>query len=164
MAGSLNKVILIGHLGADPEVRRFQDGGALVNLRLATSEKWRDKSTGERKERTEWHRVTVKNEGLVGVCEQYCFKGQLLYVEGKLQTRKWTDQAGIEKYSTEVVLTGYDGRLVMLSFKPTEGRDEHHDQTERPARNAHADAHGRAQPAPGPGHTYSNDMNDDIPF
>jgi single-strand DNA-binding protein len=159
MSGSVNKVILVGHLGADPETKRFADGGALVNLRLATSEKWRDKSTGERKERTEWHRIVVKNEGLVGVCEQYCFKGQLLYVEGKLTTRKWTDQSGVEKYSTEVVVNGYDGRITLLSFKPTEGAEKA--QAERPAPNNYAAAHGRAQPAT---QNRDFDMNDEIPF
>ena len=114
MAGSVNKVILIGNLGADPEIRRTQDGRPIANLRIATSETWRDKATGERKEKTEWHRVVVFNEGLCKVVEQYVKKGSKLYIEGALQTRKWTDQSGVEKYSTEVVLQGFNSVLTML--------------------------------------------------
>lgn len=111
---SVNKVILIGNLGADPEIRRTQDGRPIANLRIATSETWRDKATGERKEKTEWHRVVIFNEGLCKVAEQYLKKGAKVYIEGALQTRKWTDQQGIEKYSTEVVLQGFGGALTML--------------------------------------------------
>jgi single-strand DNA-binding protein len=118
MSGSVNKVILIGNLGADPEIRRTQDGRAIANLRVATSESWRDKNSGERKEKTEWHRVSVFNEGLAKVAEQYCRKGQKVYIEGQLQTRKWTDQSGVEKYSTEVVIQAYGGVLTMLDGKP----------------------------------------------
>ncbi|MDR3500097.1 MAG: single-stranded DNA-binding protein [Parvibaculum sp.] len=114
MAGSVNKVILIGNVGADPEIRRTQDGRPIANLRIATSESWRDKNTGERKEKTEWHRVVVFNEGLCKVIEQYVKKGAKLYIEGALQTRKWTDQAGVEKYSTEIVLQGFNSVLTML--------------------------------------------------
>jgi len=114
MAGSVNKVILIGNLGADPEIRRTQDGRPIANLRIATSESWRDKATGERKEKTEWHRVVIFNEGLCRVAEQYLRKGAKVYIEGQLQTRKWTDQSGIEKYSTEVVLQGFNSNLTML--------------------------------------------------
>ena len=114
MSGSANRVILVGNLGADPEIRSTQDGRKIANLRIATSESWRDKATGERKEKTEWHRVSIFNEGLVKVVEQYCRKGQKLYLEGSLSTRKWTDQSGVEKYSTEVVLNGYGGVLTML--------------------------------------------------
>ena len=114
MAGSVNKVILIGNLGADPEVRRMQDGRPVVNLRVATSESWRDKATGERKEKTEWHRVVIFNEGLAKIAEQYLKKGSKIYLEGALQTRKWTDQQGVEKYSTEVVLQGFNSALTML--------------------------------------------------
>jgi len=114
MAGSVNKVILIGNLGADPEVRRMQDGRPVVNLRVATSESWRDKATGERKEKTEWHRVVIFNEGLAKIAEQYMKKGSKIYIEGALQTRKWTDQQGVEKYSTEVVLQGFNSALTML--------------------------------------------------
>src|SRR6201989_421941 len=114
MAGSVNKVLLIGNLGADPEVRRMQDGRPVVNLRVATSESWRDKATGERKEKTEWHRVVIFNEGLAKIAEQYLKKGAKVYLEGALQTRKWTDQQGVEKYSTEVVLQGFNSALTML--------------------------------------------------
>ncbi|MEZ5764737.1 MAG: single-stranded DNA-binding protein [Xanthobacteraceae bacterium] len=114
MAGSVNKVILVGNLGADPEIRRTQDGRPIANLRIATSETWRDKATGERKEKTEWHRVVIFNEGLCKVAEQYLKKGAKVYIEGALQTRKWTDQQGIEKYSTEVVLQGFNSVMTML--------------------------------------------------
>jgi single-strand DNA-binding protein len=114
MAGSVNKVILVGNLGKDPEVRRMQDGRPVVNLSVATSESWRDKATGERKEKTEWHRVVIFNEGLAKVAEQYLKKGSKVYLEGQLQTRKWTDQQGVEKYSTEVVLQGFNSALTML--------------------------------------------------
>jgi len=114
MAGSVNKVILVGNLGRDPEIRSTQDGTKVANLSLATSENWRDKNTGERKERTEWHRVVVFNERLVDVIEKYVKKGSKLYIEGALQTRKWTDNAGAEKYTTEVVLQRFRGELTML--------------------------------------------------
>jgi len=114
MAGSVNKVILVGNLGRDPEIRSFQNGGKVCNLSLATSENWKDKNSGERKERTEWHRVAIFNEGLVRVCEQYLRKGSKVYLEGQLETRKWQDQNGQDKYSTEIVLRGYGGTLTML--------------------------------------------------
>ena len=114
MAGSLNKVMLIGNLGADPEMRSFQNGGRGANLRIATSETWKDRNTGERQERTEWHTVAIFSEGLVNVVENYLKKGSKVYVEGKLQTRKWQDQQGNDRYSTEVVLRGFDGTLTML--------------------------------------------------
>jgi single-strand DNA-binding protein len=114
MAGSVNKVILVGNLGKDPEVRRLQNGNPVVNLSVATSENWRDKATGERKEKTEWHRVVIFSEGLAKVAEQYLKKGAKVYIEGALQTRKWTDQSGVEKYSTEVVLQGFNSNLTML--------------------------------------------------
>lgn len=114
MAGSLNKVMLIGNLGADPEIRSFQNGGRVANLRIATSETWKDRNTGERQERTEWHTVAIFSEGLVNVCENYLRKGSKVYVEGQLQTRKWQDQSGQDRYSTEVVLRGYNGTLTML--------------------------------------------------
>ena len=114
MAGSVNKVILVGNVGKDPEIRRTQDGRPIANLSLATSETWRDKATGERKEKTEWHRVVIFSEPLCKVVEQYVKKGAKLYVEGAVQTRKWTDQSGVEKYSTEVVLQGFNGSLTML--------------------------------------------------
>ena len=114
MAGSVNKVILVGNVGKDPEIRRTQDGRPIANLSLATSESWRDKATGEKKEKTEWHRVVIFSEPLCKVVEQYVKKGAKLYIEGQLQTRKWTDKDGVEKYSTEVVLQGFNGSLTML--------------------------------------------------
>ncbi|MCU0903012.1 MAG: single-stranded DNA-binding protein [Tabrizicola sp.] len=118
MAGSVNKVILIGNLGRDPEVRSFQNGGKVVNLRIATSETWRDKQTGERKERTEWHSVAIFNEGIAKIAEQYLKKGSTVYIEGSLETRKWQDQSGQDKYTTEIVLRPYNGNLTLLG-----GRD-----------------------------------------
>jgi single-strand DNA-binding protein len=118
MAGSVNKVILIGNLGRDPEVRSFQNGGKVVNLRIATSETWRDKQSGERKERTEWHSVAIFNEGIAKIAEQYLKKGSTVYIEGSLETRKWQDQSGQDKYTTEVVLRPYNGNLTLLG-----GRD-----------------------------------------
>lgn len=114
MAGSVNKVILVGNLGADPEIRRTQDGRPIANLRVATTETWRDKSSGERRERTEWHRVVIFSEGLCRVAEQYLRKGAKVYIEGQLQTRKWQDQQGQDRYSTEVVLQGFNSTLTML--------------------------------------------------
>lgn len=119
MAGSVNKVILVGNLGADPEIRRTQDGRPIANLSVATSESWRDKNSGERREKTEWHRVVIFNEGLCKIAENYLKKGSKIYLEGQLQTRKWTDQSGQDKYSTEVVLQGFNGNLTML-----DGRNE----------------------------------------
>lgn len=114
MSGSVNKVILVGNLGADPEIRRTQDGRPIVNLRIATSESWRDRNSGERREKTEWHRVVIFNEGLAKVCEQYLKKGMKVYLEGQLQTREWEDQQGQKRYSTEVVLQGFNSTLTML--------------------------------------------------
>jgi single-strand DNA-binding protein len=117
MSGSLNKVELIGNLGKDPEIRSFQNGGRAAHLTIATSESWKDKTTGERKERTEWHRVSIMSDGLVTVAEKYLKKGAKVYIEGKLETRKWTDKDGQERYSTEVVLRPYSGELIMLDGK-----------------------------------------------
>lgn len=114
---SINKVILVGTLGKDPEVRATQDGKEIANLSLATSERWKDKTTGERKEKTEWHRIVVFNPNLVEVCKKYIHKGSKVYIEGSLQTRKWTDKEGVEKYSTEIVLSPFYGELVMLDKK-----------------------------------------------
>ncbi|MEM9436404.1 MAG: single-stranded DNA-binding protein [Pseudomonadota bacterium] len=119
MAGSVNKVILIGNLGQDPEVRNFQNGGKVCNLSIATSENWKDRNTGERREKTEWHRVAIFNEGLVRIAEQYLRKGSKVYLEGQLETRKWQDQSGQDRYTTEVVLRNYAGNLTML-----DGRSE----------------------------------------
>ncbi len=121
MAGSLNKVMLIGNLGADPEIRTFQNGGKVANLRIATSETWKDRNTGERQERTEWHTVAIFSEGLVGVVERYLKKGSKVYIEGQLQTRKWQDQSGNDRYSTEVVIRGMNGTLTMLDGAPGGG-------------------------------------------
>ena len=117
MAGSVNKVILIGNLGADPEIRRTQDGRPVANLRVATSESWRDRATGERREKTEWHRVVIFNEGLCKIAEQYLKKGSKVYLEGSLQTRKWQDKDGQDRYSTEVVLQGFNSQLTMLDTR-----------------------------------------------
>ena len=121
MAGSLNKVMLIGNLGADPEIRSFQNGGKVANLRIATSETWKDKNSGERQERTEWHTVSIFSEGLIGVVERFLKKGSKVYIEGALQTRKWQDQNGQDRYSTEVVLRGMNGTLTMLDGAPGGG-------------------------------------------
>lgn len=148
---SVNKVILIGNLGADPEIRRTQDGRPIANLRIATSESWRDKATGERKEKTEWHRVVVFNEGLCRIAEQYLKKGSKVYIEGQLQTRKWQDQSGQDKYSTEVVLQGFNSQLTML-----DGAGEQREQS----------ISERATPK-GPasnGQSSSDDIDDSIPF
>lgn len=118
MSGSLNKVSLLGHLGRDPEIRTTQDGKRIVNLSLATSESWKDKNTGERREKAEWHRVVIFHDTLCGLVEKYARKGSKLYLEGQLQTRKWTDQQGVERYSTEVVLQAYGGTLILLDPKP----------------------------------------------
>jgi len=127
MAGSINKVILVGNLGADPEIRSTQDGREIANLRIATSDSWKDKMTGERREKTEWHRVVIFNDGLVKVVKNYLKKGSKVYLEGSLQTRKWTDQSGTDKYSTEIVLQGFNSNLTMLDGRS--GGDE-----SRPAR------------------------------
>ncbi len=114
MAGSVNKVILVGNLGADPEVKSFQNGGRIANLRIATSEDWKDRQTGEKKERTEWHQVVLQSDGLVGVAERFLRKGSKVYIEGQLRTRKWQDQSGNDRYTTEISVGGFDGKLVML--------------------------------------------------
>lgn len=123
MAGSINKVIIVGNLGRDPEIRTTPNGDRIANLSVATSENWKDKSSGERKEKSEWHRVVVFNDNLTKVCENYLKKGSTVYLEGKLATRKWTDQAGVEKYSTEIVLDRFSGVLVMLGGKSEGGSD-----------------------------------------
>ncbi|PIB24675.1 single-stranded DNA-binding protein [Amylibacter kogurei] len=161
MAGSLNKVMLIGNLGADPEVRTFQNGGKVCNLRIATSENWRDKNTGERREKTEWHTVSVFSEGLVRVCEQYLRKGSKVFVEGQLQTRKWQDQSGNDRYSTEVVLQGFNGTLTMLDGRSGDGGGQGgggYGQQD-PMTGGQGGSGGYSAPA-----SSSNDMDDDIPF
>lgn len=155
MAGSVNKVILIGNLGKDPEIRRTQDGRAIANLSIATSEAWRDKTSGERKEKTEWHRVVIFSEPLCKTAEQYLKKGSKVYLEGSLATRKWTDKDGIEKYSTEVVLQAFGGVLTMLDARASEGEQES-EQRPAPARRAP----NAAPVAP----RARADMDDEIPF
>ena len=156
MAGSVNKVILVGNLGADPEIRSLNSGDRVANLRLATSETWRDRQSGERKERTEWHRVVIFNENLVKVAENYLKKGSKIYVEGALQTRKWQDQSGQEKYSTEVVLAKFRGELTMLDGR---GGD-----AEREEGGYSGGGFGaRAEPS-GPRESFSADLDDEIPF
>jgi single-strand DNA-binding protein len=165
MAGSVNKVILVGNLGKDPEIRRTQDGRPIANLSIATSETWRDKNSGERKEKTEWHRVVIFNEGLCKVAEQYLKKGAKVYIEGALQTRKWTDQAGVEKYSTEVVLQGFNSTLTMLDGRSGAGGGSFGDEpggdfgSSGPVSSA-----PRRAVAAGGGGGRNSDMDDDIPF
>jgi len=151
MAGSVNKVILIGNLGKDPEVRSMQSGQKVVNLSIATSETWRDKNSGERQEKTEWHRVVIFNEKLGEVAEKYLKKGAKVYVEGALQTRKWTDNSGVEKYSTEVVMQKFRGELTMLDGGKSSGGDEDY---------AESQSQGSA-PRPG---GARGPIDDDIPF
>ncbi len=158
MAGSVNKVILVGNLGADPEVRQTQDGRPIVNLRVATSENWRDKATGERREKTEWHRVVIFNENLARVAEQYLKKGAKVYIEGQLQTRKWQDQAGQDRYSTEVVLQQYRGELTMLDAKSRDGVGES-DQ-----RNGDFGRSGPFTGGGGKGSSFDKELDDEIPF
>jgi single-strand DNA-binding protein len=133
MSGSLNKAILIGYLGKDPEIRSFQNGGRAANFSIATSENWKDKETGDRKERTEWHRISILSDGLVTVAEKYLGKGAKVYVEGKLETRKWTDRDGIERYTTEVVLRPYSGELVLLDRKDEAAEAAPDSEDESPA-------------------------------
>jgi single-strand DNA-binding protein len=160
MAGSVNKVILIGNLGADPEIRRTQDGRPIANLRVATSESWRDKNTGERKEKTEWHRVVIFNEGLCKIAEQYLKKGSKVYLEGQLQTRKWTDKDNIERYSTEVVLQGFNSQLTMLDRAGGGGAD----MTEGHEFGAQSAVSARKPAMAGAGGGRRGDMDDEIPF
>ncbi|WP_166297222.1 single-stranded DNA-binding protein [Bradyrhizobium sp. 2S1] len=164
MAGSVNKVILVGNLGKDPEVRRTQDGRPIANLSIATSESWRDKGTGERREKTEWHRVVIFNEGLAKVAEQYLKKGAKVYIEGQLQTRKWTDQSGVEKYSTEVVLQGFNSTMTMLSDGGG-GRGGGGDDRPSGGYSSGGAAPRRGgQDNGGQQSRFDNDMDDDIPF
>jgi single-strand DNA-binding protein len=169
MAGSVNKVILIGNLGKDPEVRRTQDGRPIVNLTVATSETWRDKNTSERKERTEWHRVVIFNEGLCKIAEQYLKKGAKVYLEGQLQTRKWQDQQGQDRYSTEVVLQGFNSQLTMLDRAGAGGGSGGgSDFGSDDSGSSMGSSGGRSAPARQPalagGGGGRDDMNDDIPF
>lgn len=159
MAGSVNKVILIGNLGADPEVRRTQDGRPIANLRVATSETWRDKATGERKEKTEWHRVVIFNENIAKVAEQYLKKGSTVYIEGQLQTRKY-EQNGVEKYTTEVVLQKYRGELTMLGGKGDGGGRSYDDG----GGESFGSSSGKKRVSEGPRESFNQDLDDEIPF
>jgi single-strand DNA-binding protein len=162
MAGSVNKVILVGNLGRDPEIRSTQDGTRVANLSLATSESWRDKSSGERRERTEWHRVVVFNDRLVDVCERFLKKGSKIYIEGALQTRKWTDQSGVEKYTTEVVLQKFRGELTMLDGRGGGGAGAEEEGASGGFSDTASSGPGRMGRAPaGAG---GGDLDDDIPF
>ena len=158
MAGSVNKVILVGNLGADPEIRSLTSGDRVANLRLATSESWRDRSSGERKEKTEWHRVVIFNENLVKVAEQFLRKGSKIYLEGAIQTRKWQDQSGVEKYSTEIVLQKFRGELTML-----DGRGDNAEAGEGGGYSPGFSSGPKAAPS-GPREEFSADLNDEIPF
>jgi single-strand DNA-binding protein len=159
MAGSVNKVILVGNLGADPEIRSLNSGDRVANLRLATSETWRDRASGERKERTEWHRVVVFNENIVKVCENYLKKGSKIYLEGAIQTRKWQDQSGQEKFSTEIVLQKFRGELVML-----DGRGADAEQGAGGGGYAGGFSSGPKAGGSGPREEFSADLDDEIPF
>jgi single-strand DNA-binding protein len=158
MAG-VNKVILVGNLGADPEIRTLNSGDRVANLRLATSETWRDRTSGERKERTEWHRVVIFNDNLVKVAENYLRKGSKIYVEGAIQTRKWTDQSGAEKYSTEVVLQKFRGELTMLDGKGEGGGDRDEGYS-----GGGGFSSGPRNQSSGPREDFSADLDDEIPF
>ena len=164
MAGSVNKVILMGNLGRDPEVRYTQSNQKIVHLAIATSERWKDRQTGEQREKTEWHRVVIFNENLADIAERYLSKGRSVYVEGQLQTRKWTDQSGVEKYTTEIVLQRFRGELVLMGGAGGEmsgddrGRDDFGGRPAAPARPSQAPAGG------GGGGSMRDELDDDIPF
>lgn len=172
MAGSVNKVILIGNLGRDPEVRSFQNGGKVVNLRIATSETWRDKQSGERKERTEWHSVAIFNEALGKIAEQYLKKGSTVYIEGSLETRKWQDQSGQDKYTTEVVLRPFNGNLTLLGGRDGGsgggggGHDDRggYDEGGGAGYGGGSSGGGRGGSGGGSGGGSRSDLDDDIPF
>src|SRR3712207_5755731 len=164
MAGSVNKVILIGNLGKDPEIRTLNSGDRVANLRIATSEQWRDKGSGERREKTEWHQVVIFNENIVRVAEQYLRKGSTVYVEGALQTRKWTDQQGVEKYSTEIVLQKFRGELTMLGGRGDRdsagGGDEYFGGGESSGRGGGGFNQGPASRGSGPRENFPADLDD----
>jgi len=169
MAGSLNKVMLIGNLGADPEIRSFQNGGKVANLRIATTETWKDRNSGERQERTEWHNVAIFSEGLVGVVERYLRKGSKVYVEGQLQTRKWQDQSGNDRYTTEVVIRGMNGALTMLDGASGGGGGGgqrgggNWNQGGGGQSGGYGNGGGSSGGSSGGGSNY-DDLDDDIPF
>ena len=161
MAGSVNKVILVGNLGRDPEIRNLQDGNKVANLSVATSESWRDKTTGERRDKTEWHRVVIFNERIIDVVEKYLKKGAKVYLEGALQTRKWTDQSGVEKYTTEVVLQRFRGELTMLDSRGGGGGSEGGSGESGDEGGGYS---GGSSPRGGGGRAPAGDLDDDIPF
>jgi single-strand DNA-binding protein len=162
MAGSVNKVILVGNLGRDPEIKQLPSGASIANLSVATSETWRDKASGERKEKTEWHRVVVFNEGLVRICEQYLKKGSKIYLEGQLETRKWQDKDGNDKYSTEVVLRNFNASLTMLDGRNESSGGGDYNQDRAPARGAG----GKSRGGKGAQEDFSRgpEFDDEIPF
>lgn len=165
MAGSVNKVTLVGNLGRDPEVRTMNDGSPVVNLSIATSETWKDRSSGERRERTEWHRVVIFNENLAKVAQNYLKKGSKVYLEGSLQTRKWTDQQGVEKYTTEVVLQRYRGELTMLDGRGDNAGGGFADQQSGYGGDSGYPSNQPSQaPAAGAGMASPADLDDEIPF
>ena len=170
MAGSVNKVILVGNLGADPEIRSLGSGDRVANLRIATSETWRDKSSGERKEKTEWHRVVIFNDNLVKVAEQYLKKGSKVYIEGSIQTRKWTDQSGVEKFSTEIVLQKFRGELTMLDGRgdgereSSGGGDYDGGYGGGSSGGGGGFGGGQRNQSSGPRENFSADLDDEIPF
>jgi single-strand DNA-binding protein len=161
MSGSVNKVILIGRLGNDPQIATLNSGDKVVNMSLATSERWKDRNSGEARERTEWHRVVIFNENLARVAEQYLRKGSMVYIEGQLQTRKWTDQSGVEKYSTEVVLQRYRGELTMLGSRGDSGGGDYQNNSMSDSGSTGAMSGGN-QPSVAP--PMGNDLDDDVPF
>ena len=166
MAGSVNKVILIGNLGKDPEVRSFQNGGKVCSFSIATSENWKDRNTGERKEKTEWHRISIFSEGLVRIAEQYLKKGSKVYLEGQLETRKWQDQNGQDKYSTEVVLRGYGGTLTMLDGRGEGGGGGggYDQQSGGGGYSQGGGGGGYSGASEPPRDNYAPDLDDEIPF
>ena len=167
MAGSVNKVIIVGNLGADPEVKSFQNGGRICNLRIATSEDWKDRTTGEKKERTEWHSVVLNSDGLVGVAERFLKKGSKVYIEGQLRTRKWQDTLGNDRYTTEVSVAGFDGKLVMLDGPRggSGGGGSSAGGSSGGGNNWGAGGSGSAGGSSGfGGGDFDNDLDDDVPF
>lgn len=171
MAGGINKVIIVGNLGKDPEVRTFANGGKVCNFSVATSESWKDKQTGERKEKTEWHNISIFNEGLAGVAEKYLRKGSKVYLEGKLQTRKWTDQSGNDRYSTDVVLQGFDAKMEMLDSRPGGGGQGGNDGwgggQSGGSSGGSNDSWGQSGGGSGGGQgagAFDSDLDDDVPF
>lgn len=164
MAGSLNKVTLIGNLGRDPEMRTLNDGSPVVNLAIATSESWKDRQTGERRERTEWHRVVIFNENLARIAQNYLRKGSKVYLEGQLQTRKWQDQSGVEKYTTEIVLQRFRGELVMLDSRGEGGQGSRSPGGDYGAGSYGGDDQGGSQGGGSGDYGPAGDLDDEIPF